>query len=64
MTTVKDTIIFPNGNLIPFLPEYETQANTYFDDMGCVSHSFENGCESVIPAVIDTFSTDNQQWLK
>ncbi len=64
MAGASDKIIFPDGNLIPFLPEYETQANTYFDDLGCVSHSFENAVEAFIFANINSFSADNQKWLK
>ena len=52
------SIIFPTGSLIDHLPEFETQANTYFDTYGCVSHSFENGVEAVIKASV------NNQWLK
>lgn len=50
MTPVGTDIIFPNGNAIPFLPSFETQANTYFDTYGCVSHSFENCCETYLKA--------------
>lgn len=64
MAGAEDKIIFPEGSLISFLPEYETQANTYFDDFGCVSHSFENGAESVIHACIDSFNPDLQKWIK
>lgn len=64
MAGAEDKIIFPDGNLIPFLPEYETQANVYFDDFGCVTHSFENGGESVVHAVIDSFSAELQKWIK
>lgn len=64
MTGAADKVIFPDGNVIPFLPEYETQANTYFDDYGCVSHSFENGCEAFINSQVDNFKPDNSKWIK
>jgi len=51
------SVIFPNGSLIKYLPEFETQANTYFDTWGCVSHSFENGVEALI-------NTIDNKWLK
>jgi len=45
--------IFEEGNLIPYLPEFETQAMTYFDSWGCCSHSFENALEAVIKRTLN-----------
>lgn len=64
MAGAEDKIIFPDGSLIPFLPEYETQANTYFDTYGCVSHSFTSGCEAVVASCINSFSPDLQKLIK
>lgn len=50
MTTVDKTLIFPDGDALPFLPLFETQSNTYFDSWGCVSHSFQNACEAYLKA--------------
>lgn len=64
MTTVEDTILFENGSVLDYLPSFETQAHTYFDDYGCVSNSFENGIQILIKRQIDSFSKKNQDWLK
>lgn len=63
MAAIEELIIFPNGSLIDHLPEFETQANTYGDDWGCVSHSLENGGESIIDCQIEKYSVDNKNWL-
>jgi len=64
MTAVEENILFPTGSLLDYLPRFESQAAVYFDDFGCVSHSLENALEAVITKEIDTFSLDNQKWLK
>ena len=64
MTTVEDTILFENGSVLDYLPSFETQAHTYFDDYGCVSNSFENGIQILIKRQIDSFSKKTQDWLK
>ena len=46
MTPVGTDIIIPDGNAIPFLPVFETQANTYFDTWGCVGHSHDNALQT------------------
>lgn len=51
--------IFPNGDVTPYLPEFETQSMTYMDSFGCTSHSFENGLEAVIIAELG-----KDEWLK
>lgn len=50
MTPVGTEIVFPNGNAMTFLPSFETQSNVYWDTYGCVSHSFENACETYLKA--------------
>ncbi len=52
-------VIFPDGSLTAYLPEYEAQSHTYFDDYGCVSHSLQNGLEALILATLD-----HNQWLR
>ena len=42
--------IFPDGSLIPYLPEFEPQSHVYGDDYGCVSHSLQNAIEALIRA--------------
>ena len=64
MTTVEDTILFENGSVLDYLPSFETQAHTYFDDYGCASNSFENGIQILIKRQIDSFSKKTQDWLK
>jgi len=46
MTPLDQEIIIPDGNAIPFLPSFESQAGVYLDSFGCISHSFENACET------------------
>ena len=64
MTTVEDTILFENGSVLDYLPIYETQAHTYGDTSGCVSHSLENGIQVLIKRQINNFSKSLQDWLK
>jgi len=54
-----NVILFPDSDLKEFLPEFETQSNTYFDTWGCVSHSFENALE----ALITRQDFENNEWL-
>ena len=62
MEEIGSTIdLFPNASLKKYLPENETQANTYFDTWGCVSHSFENALESLIIRQIDDLK--NKDWI-
>jgi hypothetical protein len=64
MTTVEDTILFENGSVLDYLPSFETQAHTYFDDWGCTSNSFESGIQVLIKRQINDFSEKTQEWLK
>lgn len=64
MAGVEDRILFPDGSLLLYLPEFETQSSTYMDDYGCVSRSFGNGVESLVILDILNFNDDNQEWLK
>lgn len=59
-----NTDIFPDGSLLKYLPEFETQSFTYGDDWGCVNHSLENGLEAIIIKQLSTYSPENQTWLK
>lgn len=43
MTTIEKVEVFPDGNLIPFLPLFKGQSSVYFDTWGCVGHSFNKG---------------------
>lgn len=65
MTGIEEQLIFPDGNLMPWLPEYEQQIGVYFDDYGCVSRSFLNALEAVIARSVeaDIFSHDTKRWL-
>lgn len=46
MTPVGTDVIIRNGDARPYLPKFETQANTYFDTWGCTSFSFLNAGET------------------
>lgn len=64
MTTIKRELLFPEGSILSYLPSFEGQAHTYFDDYGCVSNSLETGGQVLIKRLIDTFSKDNRDWFK
>ena len=64
MTTVEDTILFDKGSILDYLPLYEGQSHTYFDDYGCVANSLENGIQVLIKRQLDDFSYSTQKWLK
>ena len=51
--------IFKDGDLTNYLPEFESQAMTYFDSYGCVSHSFENALEALIKKTLN-----DDYWLR
>lgn len=64
LTTVEDSVLFPSGSILDYLPIFEGQSHTYFDDYGCVSNSFENGGQILIKRQIDEFVRNNKDWIK
>lgn len=50
MTPLDQEIIIPDGNAIPFLPQFERQSAVYFDTWGCVSSSFDNCVQTSLKA--------------
>jgi hypothetical protein len=60
MTPLGHQAVFPNGNVVPYLPHFETQSAVYFDTWGCVAHSFLNGCEAFIEAT----DLKNDSWIQ
>jgi len=50
MTTIEKVEVFPEGNLIPFLPPFKGQSGVYMDTFGCVIHSFNKGGRTYLKA--------------
>lgn len=64
MTTVDSEILFDNWSILNYLPIFEWQSHTYFDDYGCVSNSLESGAQILTIRQIDSYRKENQDWLK
>lgn len=56
--------LYPDGNIVRYLPANEIQVGIYFDTYGCVSFSFLNGVEVGIDRKYNEFSLNNQNWLR
>ena len=63
MTPIPKTLLFENGNAIPYLPENEMQVGVYFDTWGCVSFSALNAIETLISRQFSDFNESNRAWL-
>ena len=64
MTTIERKILFPEGSILPYLPNWEGQSMTYGDTWGCVGHSMENGFQVITIRQFDDYRKENQDWLK
>lgn len=64
MTTVEDNILFPNSSILNYINKFEGQSMVYWDDYGCVTHSNQKCIQVLIKRLLDTFTNDNQKWLK
>ena len=56
LTTVQDSVLFEDGSIKSYLPRFEPQSHTYFDDYGCVSNSLESGIQVLCKRQFDSFS--------
>ncbi len=63
LTTVQDSVLFEDGNIIPLLPKFEPQSHTYFDDFGCVANSLETGIQVLCKKMLPTFSESLQKLI-
>ena len=61
MTTQENKILFENGSILDYLPNYEGQSMTYGDTWGCVSHSAENAFQ--VLATRNLLDYQNKRWL-
>lgn len=64
MTTVGKRVLFDNGSVLSYLPQFESQSHTYFDDYGCVSNSFESAIQILIIRQIEELREINRDFIK
>lgn len=65
LTTVEPKILFENGSILSYLPIIlEVQSHIYFDDYGCVSNSFENGCQVLTKKQFSSYREATQKMIK
>lgn len=63
MTPIVESILFPDANHKPYLPDGRQQVGVYFDDWGCVSHAILNAIKTYLKRVFPYLTDNETGWL-